>query len=126
MQSAPYDAVLRGGRVIDPAQGLDGVALIRCDVRQSPKGVRLETIAWPLSRFAVQSPIGDLIEPLTSLAVHIVEVEKIAQLPEVLPHVTDAATFHLSLLPSTGLITGARVKVEITGKGQEPRMDANE
>ena len=25
MQTAPYDLVLRGGRVIDPAQGLDGV-----------------------------------------------------------------------------------------------------
>src|SRR5512139_191703 len=25
VQSAPYDLVLRGGRVIDPAQGLDGV-----------------------------------------------------------------------------------------------------
>src|SRR5260370_18623308 len=24
-QSAPYDLLLRGGRVIDPAQGLDGV-----------------------------------------------------------------------------------------------------
>src|SRR5476651_1740017 len=25
VQSAPYDLVLRGGRVIDPAQGLDGL-----------------------------------------------------------------------------------------------------
>ena len=25
VQSAPYDLVLRGGRVIDPAQGLDGI-----------------------------------------------------------------------------------------------------
>jgi hypothetical protein len=38
----------------------------------------LETIGWTLSRFAVQSPIGDLIEPLTPLAVHVVEVEEIA------------------------------------------------
>jgi hypothetical protein len=85
----------------------------------------LETIDGTLSRFAVQSPIGDLIEPLTPLAVHVVEVEKIAQRPEVLPDVTDAATFHFSLLPATRWIAGARVKAELTGKGQETRIEAN-
>ena len=25
VQTAPYDVLLRGGRVIDPAQGLDGI-----------------------------------------------------------------------------------------------------
>src|ERR1035441_2540830 len=76
-----------------------------------------------LSRFAVQSPIGDLIEPLTRLAVHVVEVKEIAQRPEVLPDVTDAAAFHFSLFPSTRLIAGAWVKVELTGKGQETRIE---
>jgi hypothetical protein len=37
----------------------------------------LETIDGALSRFAVQSPIGDLINPFTRLTVHIVEVEEI-------------------------------------------------
>jgi hypothetical protein len=85
----------------------------------------LEAIDWTLSRFAVQSPIGDLIKPFTALAVHVVEVEKIAQWPEVLPDVTDAATFHFSLFPSTRLIAGARVKVELTGKRQETWIEAN-
>jgi len=73
----------------------------------------------------VQSPIGGLIEPFTRLAVHIVEVEEIAQRPEVLTDVTDATAFHFSLLPATGLIAGARVEVELTGKGQEARVKAN-
>jgi hypothetical protein len=77
-----------------------------------------------LSRFAVQSPIGDLIEPLARLAVHIVEVEEIAQRPEVLPDVTDDAAFHFTLLPATRLIAGARVTVELAGKGQEARIEA--
>src|ERR1035441_4706343 len=79
-----------------------------------------------LSRFAVQSPIGDLIEPLTRLAVHIVEVKEIAQRPEVLPYVTDTTTFHFSLLPATRLIAGAWVKVDLTGKGQEARIEADQ
>jgi hypothetical protein len=73
----------------------------------------------------VQSPVGDLIEPLTRLAVHIVEVEEIAQRPEVLTDVTDATAFYFSLLPSARLIAGARVKVELTGKGQEARVEVN-
>jgi hypothetical protein len=106
-------------------QRLDGVAIIRRDDRQTSEGIGLETIDGTLSRFAVQAPIGDLIEPLTRLAVHIVEVEEIAQRPEVLTDVTDATAFHFPLLPATRLIAGARVKVELTGKGQEARVEAN-
>ena len=78
-------------------QRLDGVAIIRRDDRQTSESIGLETIDGTLSRFAVQAPIGDLIEPFTRLAVHIVEVEEIAQRPEVLPDVTDAAAFHFPL-----------------------------
>ena len=34
-------------------------------------------------------------------------------------------TFHFSLFPSTRLIAGAWVKVELTGKGQEARIEAH-
>ena len=71
----------------------------------------METIHRPLSGFTVQSLVGDLVEPLTRLTVHIMEIEEIAQRPEVLPHVTNTPAFHLSLLSSTGLIAGAPVKV---------------
>src|SRR5438045_2401823 len=107
-------------------QRLDGVSIIRRDGRQTSEGIGLETIDWALSRFAVQSPIGDLIEPFTRLAVHIVEVEEIAQRPEVLPDVTDATAFHFPLLPATRLIAGTRVKVELAGNGQEARIETNQ
>src|SRR5205085_8199620 len=106
-------------------QRLDGVAIIRCDDRQTSEGIGLETIDGTLSRLAVHSPICDLIEPFTRLAVHIVEVEEIAQRPEVLRDVSDATAFHFPLLPATRLIAGTRVKVELTGKGQEARVEAN-
>ncbi len=107
-------------------QRLDGVAIIRRDDRQTSESIGLETIDWALSRFAVQSPVGDLIEPLTRLAVYVVEVEEITQRPEVLPDVTDATAFHFPLLPSTPLIASARAKVELTGKGQKARIEANQ
>ena len=34
MQNAPYDLILKGGRVIDPAQGLDGVMDVDGDGRK--------------------------------------------------------------------------------------------
>jgi hypothetical protein len=96
-------------------QRFDGVAIIRRDDRQTSECIGLETIDRALSRFAVQSPIVDLIEPLTRLAVHVVEGKEIAPRPEVLPYVTDAATFHFSLFPFTRLIASAWVRVELTG-----------
>ena len=72
----------------------------------------------------MHSPIGDLIEPFTRLAVHIGQVEEIAQRPEVLPDITDGA-FHFPLLPGRCDVTGARVKAEFAGKGQEARIEAN-
>src|SRR5664279_2817588 len=60
------------------------------------------------------------------LTVHVVEVEEIAERPEVLTDVTDATTFYFSLFPSTRLIAGAWVKVELTGKGQEARIEAHQ
>jgi len=42
-----------------------------------------------------------------------------------LADVTDATAFHFPLLPATRLIAGPRVKVELTGKGQEARIEAN-
>ena len=106
-------------------QRLNGVAIIRRDDRQASESIGLETIDRALSCFAVQAPVGDLIEPLTRLAVHVVDVQEIAQRPEVLPHITDTATFYFPLLPSTRLIAGTRIKVELTGKGQEARVEAN-
>ena len=106
-------------------QRLDGVAIILRNDRQRAEGIGLETIDGALSRFAVQSPVGDLVEPLTRLAVHVVEIEELAQRPEVLTDVTDAA-FHFSLFPAARLIAGARIEVELTGKGQKARIEANQ
>jgi hypothetical protein len=59
------------------SQRLDGVAIVRRDDRQLSKGMGLETIDGTFARFAVQSPISDLIKPLTPLAVHVMEIKRV-------------------------------------------------
>ena len=44
----------------------------------------------------VESLIGNFGEPLSRLAVHIVQVGELAQWPEILTHVPNAAAFHFS------------------------------
>ena len=105
-------------------QRLDGVAIVRRDDRQTSEGIGLETIDWALSRFAVQAPVGDLIEPFTCLAVHIVEVEEIAQGPEVLPDVTDATAFHFpSCCSNTTLARSSATSVTFTCRDSSPARE---
>ena len=74
----------------------------------------------------MESLIGDLGQPLSRLAVHIVQVGELAQRPEILAHVSDAAAFHFSFFPATGRIAGTRDEVVFAGECQETRMEAHQ
>jgi hypothetical protein len=76
--------------------------------------------------FAMQALIGDFGQPLPRLAVHIVQIGELAQRPEVLADVSDAAAFHFSFFPAAGRIAGPRVKVVFAGEGQEARIEAHQ
>ena len=74
----------------------------------------------------MEALIGNLGQPLSRLAVHIVQVGELAQRPEILAHVSDAAAFHFSFFPATGRIAGPRDEVVFAGEGQETRVEAHQ
>src|SRR5450755_2656426 len=74
----------------------------------------------------MEALIGNLSQPLSRLAVHIVQVGELAQWPEILAHVSDAATFHFSFFPATGRIAGPRDEVVFAGEAQETRVEAHQ
>src|SRR5437667_1042563 len=74
----------------------------------------------------VESLIGNFGEPLSRLAVHIVQVGEVAQWPEILAHVPNTAAFYFSFFPATGRIAGPRDEVVFAGEAQETRVEAHQ
>ena len=70
--------------------------------------------------------IGYLGQPLSRLAVHIVQVGELAQRPEILAHVSDGAAFHFPFLPAAGRIASPRDEVVFAGERQEARVEAHQ
>ena len=68
--------------------------------------------------------IGNLFEPLPNLRVDIGKIDERAQRPEVFPKIADAV-FNFAFFPSGSIIAGSRVKAQLTGKCQEPRIELN-
>jgi hypothetical protein len=68
----------------------------------------------------MQTPVGDLVQPLPHLPVHIVQIGELAQGPEVLAEITDGA-FDLPLFPAAGRIAGMGKEAMIAGKAEEAR-----
>jgi hypothetical protein len=107
-------------------QGLDGVAVIVRDHWQRAQGIGAEAINGSLPGFMMEALIGNFSQPLSRLAVHIVQVGELAQWPEILAHISDAAAFYFSFFPSTGRIAGPRDEVVFAGEAQEPRVEAHQ
>ena len=74
----------------------------------------------------MEALVGNLGQPLSRLAVHIVQVGELAQRPEILAHVSDAAAFHFPFFPAAGRIAGPRDEVVFAGEGQETRVEAHQ
>src|SRR5260370_2105899 len=70
--------------------------------------------------------IGDFVQPLPRLTIHVSQAGEHAQGPEVLAQVSDAGALHLALLPRRGHMAGAREEAKLTGKGEETGMKANQ
>ena len=73
----------------------------------------------------MQALIGDLAQPLPHLPIHIMQIGKLAQRPEVLTEVSDGA-FDLTFFPAAGRIARMREKTMITGEAEESREKTNE
>jgi hypothetical protein len=63
----------------------------------------------------VESLIGNFGEPLSRLAVHIVQVGEVAQWPEILAHVPNTAAFYFSFGLSRQLHPVVTVRGNISG-----------
>jgi hypothetical protein len=74
----------------------------------------------------METLVGNLGQPLSRLAVHIVQIREITQRPEVLAHVSDAAALDLPLFPPAGRIASPRDEVVFAGESQEPRVEAHQ
>lgn len=56
-------------------QGLSGVAVIRSEGWERSQTIRVEAIARSLAAFTVQSLVGDFVQPLPRLEIHIGDVD---------------------------------------------------
>ena len=70
--------------------------------------------------------IGDFLQPLPGLAVHIGQIGEAAQRPEIMTEIADAGFFHFAFFPGGARIAGSRIEVVLAGKSQEARVEANQ
>jgi hypothetical protein len=68
-----------------------GVAIIGSQCRQGTQAVGTEAIAGTLAGFAMEPLIGDFLEPLPGLVVHIDQIGEGAQRPEVMTEIANSA-----------------------------------
>ncbi len=64
------------------------------------------------------APIGNLLQPAARLRVHVAEIGKRAERPEVLAHISDG-TFDLTFFPSRSDMAGAWDETTFAGKGEK-------
>src|ERR1035438_7691018 len=74
----------------------------------------------------MEAHLGALGQPLSSLAVHIVQVGEFAQRPELLAPLSDASAFHFPLSPAGSRIASPRDEVVFAGERQEARVEAHQ
>src|SRR5579871_4393918 len=69
--------------------------------------------------------VGNFVQPLAHLAVHVRQIGERAQRPEVTPEISDSA-FDLSLFPGRCDVTGTREEAIFTSESQEAGMESNQ
>jgi hypothetical protein len=89
------------------------VAIVIGDDRQGAQSIGLESVDGTFTRLPVQPLVGDLRQPLTRLAVHIVEIGELPQRPETLARIADGA-LHFSFGEKRALQTVMRVEYKFS------------
>src|SRR5579883_3120685 len=69
--------------------------------------------------------VGDFVQPLAHLAIHVRQIGERTQRPEVAPEITDSA-FDLSFFPGCRYMTGTREEAIFTSESQEAGMESNQ
>ena len=106
-------------------QRFGGVAVVVRDDRQWPQSLGLETFERALTRLAMYPLIGDFCQPLPRLPVHVMQIGKLAQRPEILAKISDSA-LDFPFFPAAGGIAGMRVEAIFTGEGEETWKETDE
>src|SRR5437588_13020831 len=78
-----------------------------------------------LPGFAMTALVGDFVQPLAGLRVHIGQIGEGAQRPEVLAHITDRP-FDFTFVPGRRPVTGARDGAASARKGDEAGTEADQ
>ena len=105
-------------------QRLGDVAAVWKHGRQLPERFRLETLDGRLPGFAMPTLVGDFLQPLAGLRVHIGQIGEGPQRSEVLAHITDSS-FDFALLPGRRHVTGAWDEAAFAREGEEARIEAD-
>ena len=98
----------------------DAVAVVVGNDRQRFQCGRLKTVDGPLPGFAMLPLVGDLGEPLAGLPIHVMQISKLAQGPEVLACITDRALY-FAFFPARRQIAGARVEAIFAREAEKAR-----
>jgi hypothetical protein len=103
-----------------------GIAVIRQERRKRAKAFRTESFIRNLACFSMDTLVGNLLRPLPDLRVDISKIREGTQRPEVLPEVTDPAFSTLPFSQRAALLQASRIKIQLTGKCQESRVETND
>ena len=74
----------------------------------------------------MEALVGHWVEPGAGLTVDIGQVFELAQGPEVLAEVGNAAAFDFAFLPGRSHMAGARVEVVVAGEGEKTRVETHQ
>jgi hypothetical protein len=101
------------------------VAIVIGNDRQGAQSTGLESIDGSLARLAVLSLVSDFRQPLTRLAVHVMQVSEVSQRPETLARIADGA-LHFSFLPTCRHVASFRIETVFAGKGEKPWKETDQ
>ena len=97
---------------------LGGVAIIGSEGGQQMQRLGAKAFLGGLAGFPVTASIGDFLQPMANLPVHIRQVGKAAQGPEVLAQIA-YGSLDLAFLPGGPHVTSSRQEAVLPGEGQE-------
>src|ERR1700730_5990367 len=106
-------------------QRLGQIAIIGDQRWQGAERFRLKPLVRLLAGFAMRALIGDFVDPLACLRIHIGQVGAGGHRPEVLANVSDSA-FDLAFFPRRANVARSGNEIALARKGEEPRIEADQ
>src|SRR5208283_4611195 len=103
----------------------DAISVIVRNDREWFQRGRLKAVYGPLPGFTMLPLVGDFLEPLAGLAIHVVQIGELTQRPETLACVADRA-LHFAFFPASRQITGPRVEAIFAREAEKARKKTHQ